>query len=59
MKKNWKTTTFGALTAAGLGLSQMDDPVMKAAGQVMAILGPVLLGVFAKDSNVTGGTVQQ
>ncbi len=57
--KNWKTTLFGGITAAGLGLSQADDAVLKTIGQIMAILGPVLMGFFAKDSTVTGGTVQQ
>lgn len=57
--KNWKTTLFGAITACGLGLSQTDDAILKTVGQILAILGPVLMGVFAKDSNVTGGTVIQ
>lgn len=57
--KNWKTTLFGAITAAGIGLTQTDDPILKTIGQIIAILGPVLLGLFAKDSNVTGGQVQQ
>jgi acetyl-CoA carboxylase carboxyltransferase component len=57
--KSWKTTLFGAITAAGLGMSQSADGIVQVIGQIMAILGPVLLGVFAKDSTVTGGTVQQ
>lgn len=57
--KNWKTTVFGGLTAAGLGLAQSDDPILKTIGQVLMVIGPVLLGIFAKDSNVTGGQVQQ
>ena len=57
--KNWKTTLFGGMTAAGMGLSQSDDPVLKTIGQILAVLGPVLLGMFAKDGNVTGGTVTQ
>lgn len=57
--KSWKTTLFGAITACGMGLSQTDDPILKTIGQILAILGPVLLGVFAKDSTVTGGTVAQ
>lgn len=59
MKKNWKTTLGGALLAAGTGLTRVDDPLLSALGQVMAIAGSLLLGYFAKDSNVTGGTTQQ
>jgi hypothetical protein len=59
MGKNWKTTLFGGLTAAGMGLSQTEDPILKVVGQILTVLGPVLLGIFAKDSNVTGGTVPQ
>lgn len=57
--KNWKTTLFGGLTAAGLGLAQSDDPILKTIGQILCVVGPILLGLFAKDSNVTGGTVPQ
>lgn len=57
--RNWKTTLFGGITAAGIGLASADDPILKTIGQIMAIIGPVLLGIFAKDQNVTGGTVQQ
>lgn len=57
--KSWKTTLFGAITACGMGLSQTDDPILKTIGQILSILGPVLMGFFAKDSAVTGGTVAQ
>lgn len=57
--KNWKTTLFGGITAAGIGLSASDDPILKTIGIVLAAIGPVLLGLFAKDNNVTGGSVQQ
>lgn len=59
MKKSWLTTLFGALTAAGAGLLQTDDPIIKTIGQVLSVLGPIALGLVAKDSRVTGGTVQQ
>ncbi len=59
MKRNWKTSLGGALLAAGTGLAQVDDPILAAIGQVMSIAGSLLLGYFAKDSNVTGGTVSQ
>ena len=57
--KSWKTTLFGALTALGTYLAGTDDAVTKVAGQILVVLGPVLLGIFAKDANVTGGTVTQ
>lgn len=56
--KNWKTTVFGCLTAAGAGMAQMPGTPGQI-GQVVSIVGPLLLGIFAKDGNVTGGTVQQ
>lgn len=57
--KNWKTTTFGAITALGTYLATVDDAIFKTVGQILVVLGPVLLGLFAKDSNVTGGEVVQ
>lgn len=57
--KNWKTTLFGGITAAGLGLSQSAEPILQTIGQILSVIGPILLGIFAKDGNVTGGTVQQ
>jgi hypothetical protein len=53
--RSWKTSVFGAITAAGMGFSQSEDPTLKMIGQVLIVIGPILLGVFAKDSNVTGG----
>lgn len=58
MSKNWKTTLFGALAAAGGGMATQPGTV-GTIGQILAILAPLLLGLFAKDSNVTGGTVPQ
>ena len=57
--KNWKTTLFGGITAAGLGLAQSTEPILQTIGQILSVLGPILLGIFAKDGNVTGGTVVQ
>lgn len=62
--KNWKTSLFGALAA----IAQL-APVLSHAGvqvghwggsdflQVGAGVSTLLLGLYAKDSNVTGGTV--
>lgn len=57
--KNWKTTLFGAITAAGLGMSQSSEAIVQTIGQILAVLGPILLGIFSTDANVTGGTVAQ
>jgi len=57
--KNWKTTLFGAITAAGLGMTQSSEPIVQTIGQVLSVAGPILLGIFSKDANVTGGTVSQ
>jgi hypothetical protein len=52
--KNWKTTTFGAITAIGVGLAQSEDENLKLIGQILSVVGPILFGFFAKDYNVTG-----
>lgn len=56
--KNWKTTLFGAITAAGAGMATQPGTI-GAIGQIISIVGPLLLGIYAKDGNVTGGTVVQ
>jgi drug/metabolite transporter (DMT)-like permease len=56
---SWKTTLAGAISALGAYFVNLDDPIMKIVGQVLVVLGPVLMGLFAKDSNVTGGTKVQ
>jgi hypothetical protein len=55
--KNWKTTVSGIIGALGtifpmFGLS----PEL---GNAVSVIGITLMGVFAKDSNVTGGKVNQ
>jgi hypothetical protein len=63
MFKNWKTTLFGFIG----GLPMVGIQVLNAFGQGQTVdfkqlglgLGVMLLGAFAKDSNVTGGTTQQ
>lgn len=57
--KNWKTTLFGAITASGIGMSQSGDGIVQTIGQILSILGPIFMGIFCKDSNVTGGKVVQ
>ena len=55
--KNWKTTVSGLLAAAGQILSIFGVPVE--VGQAVSVVGLFLVGLFAKDSNVTGGTKAQ
>lgn len=57
--KNWKTTLAGALTALGLTLSANSDNTLHLIGQVATAVGALLLGLSAKDNNVTGGTKRQ
>jgi hypothetical protein len=57
--KNWKTTLFGCLAAVTLAI----QPIL-ATGQVdwtkVAIAALIAaFSFFAKDANVTGGTIQQ
>jgi hypothetical protein len=56
--KNWKTTLFGVLTGFGYlvlqGLQQGLKPK-----DVLLGAGIAAMGLFAKDNNVTGGTVHQ
>jgi len=60
--KNWKTTLFGVLG----GLFQLFGPHLTGApgpaftiGNIGAAAAMILLGLVAKDSNVTGGTTAQ
>jgi len=52
--KNWKTTVSGVVVAAGAGMVQASDPTVQMIGQIISVIGAILLGLFAKDSNVTG-----
>ena len=55
--KNWKTTVAGLIAAAGqiLGIFGVPPEV----GNAVSVLGLFILGLFAKDSNVTGGKITQ
>ena len=55
--KNWKTTVSGIFGAAGLIFPMFGLPAE--IGNAVATLGIFLIGLFAKDSNVTGGTNHQ
>jgi mannose/fructose/N-acetylgalactosamine-specific phosphotransferase system component IID len=55
--KNWKTTVFGLLAGAGQIFEMVGLP--KELGDATSVIGLFLMGVFAKDSNVTGGMIKQ
>lgn len=54
--KSWKTTVGGLMTAAGLSMQASPDKTVQVIGWVVAAIGSAVVGVSAKDSNVTGGT---
>ena len=56
---NWKTTVGGLLIAVGSGLQGMQDGTYQTIGKFMIAVGGLILGLSAKDFNVTGGTKQQ
>lgn len=53
---NWKTTVGGVAAAAGTGCQMIPSPKVQAAGMILSSVGLVLLGVSARDKNVS--TVQ-
>ena len=55
--KNWKTTLSGILAGGGQILSFFGIP--EPVGNAISVIGLFLIGHFAKDKNVTGGTVIQ
>lgn len=56
--KNWKTILTGVLTLATVGVKIAHDPASTGAQDVATILAGLGL-LFAKQHNVTGGTVPQ
>jgi hypothetical protein len=56
---SWKTTVGGLILALGATCTQMDDSTYKLIGGVLSAIGALILGIAAKDSNVTGGTKEQ
>lgn len=53
MKSSWKTTVAGAVAALGAYFSSMPDTWAHVAGQIMTAAGTFLIGLFARDNNVT------
>lgn len=56
---NWMPTAAGFLAAFGLLLSQMDNPTVKLVGLILGAAGTAMLGLVAKQFNITGGSVPQ
>jgi len=56
---NWKTTLAGLLTGLPNILTILGIGIPVPVVQVLTGLGALLLGIFAKDFNVTGGSVKQ
>jgi len=54
--KNWKTTLFGGVP--GLGII-IDGIISQNWPQVAGGVGLLLVAIFAKDSDVTGGVREQ
>lgn len=57
MKSNWKTTVTGVVTAAAVLIKSIFN--IEIPTEAIIAVGVFLIGIFAKDNNVTGGTVQQ
>lgn len=59
--KNWKTTLGGIIATIG-AILKLINPGFEIPDEVSAALvtvGIFIIGLFSKDNNVTGGTVQQ
>ena len=54
--KSWLTSLGGILVAIGTPLAAANDPNIKLIGVVIGAIGALILGIGAKDFNVTGGT---
>ncbi|MDB4919853.1 hypothetical protein [Mucilaginibacter sp.] len=63
--KNWKTSLAGLITGVPVAIDALINAYTagaftgKSGVQLIAGIGIVLLGLFTKDKNVTGGTVKQ
>lgn len=51
--KSWKTTLGGILIAIGQAISEEPNQNLKIASKILTVVGALLLGASAKDSNVT------
>lgn len=51
--KSWKTTLAGVLAAVGTYLAANEAGVVHTIGQLLVGAGPLLIGLFARDNNVS------
>lgn len=51
--KSWKTTLAGAIGAIATFLAGQETPSLKLIGQILTGVSVTLLGLFARDNNVT------
>lgn len=51
--KSWKTTLGGLLSAFGTALAAAPDKITHSIGVIIAAGGSLLLGIAARDNNVT------
>lgn len=56
---SWKTSLGGVLASIGAVMTTMTTEPYHTIGVCLAAVGALLLGVAAKDFNVTGGTKHQ
>lgn len=65
MFKSWKTTVAGLLAGLPIAIEAIITAYNagtltgKTGSQLLLAIGLILFGAYAKDKNVTGGTVQQ
>ena len=57
--KNWKTTVSGLFAAAPMVLQMIGVAIPEPISKLILAIGVAFGFFFAKDSNVTGGTVNQ
>jgi len=50
---SWKTTLGGVFTSIGLPLVNSDEDWVRTLGQILVFVGPLLMGVGARDSDKT------
>ena len=51
--KNWKTTVGGILLGIGTPLAAAGEGLYKTVGTIMATIGGILVGLSARDANVS------
>lgn len=51
--KSWKTTVGGVLLGIGTPLAGAGEGIYKTIGLILATIGGVLVGVAARDNNVS------